>query len=32
MLKSEYGMLAIVGPNNSDPTFVSTCKAEILDK
>ena len=32
VLKSEYGMLAIVGPNNSDPTFVSTCKAEILDK
>lgn len=29
---SVYGMLVITGPNNSDPTFVSTCKAEILSK
>ena len=28
--KSEYGMLVLVGPNNTTPTFVSTCKAEIL--
>ena len=27
-----YGMLVLTGPNNSDPTFVSTCKAEILTK
>ena len=32
VLKSEYGMLVLVGPNNSDPSFVSTCKAEILTK
>ena len=29
---SEFGMLVIVGHDNSDPTFVSTCKAEIIDK
>ena len=32
VLRNEYGMLVLVGPNNSDPTFVSTCKAEVLDK
>lgn len=32
VLKNEFGMLVVVGPNNSDPTFVSTCKAEILNK
>ncbi len=32
VLKSEFGILVLVGPNNSDPTFVSICKAEILDK
>lgn len=32
VLRSEFGMLVVVGPNNSNPTFVSTCKAEILDK
>lgn len=30
VLKNEFGMLVLVGNNNSDPTFVSTCKAEIL--
>lgn len=30
VLRNEFGVLAVVGPNNSDPTFVSTCKAEIL--
>ena len=29
--RNEYGMLVLVGPNNSDPTFVSTCKAEIIE-
>ena len=28
--KNEYGMLVLVGANNSDPTFVSTCKAEVI--
>ena len=32
VLRSEYGMLVLVGPNNSSPTCVSTCKAEILTK
>lgn len=32
VIASEYGMVTVVGPNNSDPTFVSTCKAEILNK
>lgn len=32
VLRSEFGMLVVVGNNNSDPTFVSSCKAEILDK
>ena len=31
VLRSEYGMLVLVGPNNSDPTFVSACKAEIVN-
>ena len=32
VLRNEFGILAVVGPNNSNPTFVSTCKAEILTK
>lgn len=32
VLKNEFGMVVIVGPNNSDPSFVSTCKAEVLNK
>lgn len=32
ILKSEYGMVVVVGNNNSDPTFVSLCKAEIINK
>ena len=32
VLKSEYGMAVIVGNNNSNPTFVSLCKAEIINK
>ena len=32
VLRNEFGMLVVVGPKNSDPTFVSTCKAEILNK
>ncbi|MTQ96199.1 hypothetical protein [Lawsonibacter faecis] len=32
VLQSQFGVLVLVGPNNSDPTFVSTCKAEILNK
>lgn len=32
VLRNEFGVLVLVGPNNSDPTFVSTCKAEILNK
>ncbi|EEG28817.1 hypothetical protein CLOSTMETH_03594 [[Clostridium] methylpentosum DSM 5476] len=29
---NEYGVVVVVGPNDNDPTFVSTCKAEILTK
>ncbi len=32
VLINEFGMLVLVGANESDPTFVSTCKAEILNK
>ena len=32
VLRNEFGILAVVGPNNNDPTFVSTCKAEIITK
>lgn len=31
VLKNEFGILVLVGNNNSDPSFVSTCKAEILE-
>lgn len=29
---SEFAMVVLVGANNSDPTFVSLCKAEIITK
>lgn len=32
ILKSEFGMVVVVGNNNSDPTFVSLCKAEVINK
>ena len=32
VLRNEFGMLVLVGNNNSDPTFVSACKAEVLTK
>lgn len=32
VIRSEFGMIVVVGPNNSNPTFVSSCKAEILNK
>lgn len=32
VLRNEYGVLVIVGSNQSDPTFVSTCKAEVMTK
>ena len=32
VLRNEFGMLVLVGNNNSDPTFVSACKAEVLNK
>ena len=32
ILKSEYGMVVVVGNNNSNPSFVSLCKAEIVTK
>lgn len=32
ILRSEYGMVVVVGPNNSNPAFVSLCKAEIVNK
>ena len=30
VLRNEFGVLVLAGSNNSDPTFVSTCKAEII--
>jgi len=32
VLRSEYGMVVLVGNNNSNPAFVSLCKAEIINK
>lgn len=32
VLKSEFGMVVIVENNNSNPAFVSLCKAEIINK
>lgn len=32
VLRSEYGMVVIVSNNNSNPAFVSLCKAEIINK
>lgn len=32
VLVSEFGMVVLAGANNSDPTFVSICKAEIITK
>lgn len=32
VLKSEFGMVVIVGNDNSNPAFVSLCKAEIINK
>ena len=32
VLRSEFGMVVIVGNNNSNPAFVSLCKAEIINK
>ena len=30
VIRNEYGMLVLASANNSDPTFISTCKAEII--
>lgn len=32
VLRSEYGMVVLVGNNNNNPAFVSLCKAEIINK
>lgn len=32
VIRSEFGMIVLVGNNNSDPTFVSSCKTEIITK
>ena len=32
VIVSEFGMVVVVGPNNSNPAFVSLCKAEIITK
>ena len=32
ILRSEYGMVVVVGNNESNPSFVSLCKAEIINK
>ncbi|MBO5138725.1 MAG: hypothetical protein J6B89_03690 [Bacilli bacterium] len=32
IIRSEFGMVVVVGNNNSNPSFVSLCKAEIINK
>lgn len=32
VIRSEFGMIVVVGPNDSNPAFVSLCKAEIITK
>jgi len=32
VIANPYGLIVLVGHNNSDPTFISTCKAEIITK
>src|SRR5574344_2294043 len=32
ILKNKFGMIVVVGNNNSNPTFVSPCKVEIINK
>lgn len=32
VIRNEFGVVVLVGANNSDPTFVSTCKAEVITK
>lgn len=32
VIRSEYGMVVLVGANNSNPAFVSLCKAEVINK
>ena len=32
IIRSEYGMVVVVGNNDSNPAFVSLCKAEIINK
>ncbi|RGY98123.1 hypothetical protein DXA13_12165 [Clostridium sp. AM58-1XD] len=32
VLINTFGVVVLVGSNNSDPTFISTCKAEIITK
>jgi len=32
VLRSEFGMVVVVGNNNSNPAFASLCKAEIINK
>ena len=32
IIRNEFGMVVVVGPNSSDPAFVSTCKAEIINQ
>ena len=30
VLRDEFGMIVVVGPNNSNPVFVSSCKIETI--
>ncbi|MEI3530257.1 MAG: collagen-like protein [Bacilli bacterium] len=32
VIRSEYGMVVVAGNNNSNPAFISLCKAEIINK
>ena len=32
VIRNEYGLLVLVGSKDSDSTFISACKAEILKK
>ena len=32
VLRDEYGIVVLANGNNSNPTFISTCKAEIITR
>ena len=32
VIANPFGMIVLVGNNNSDPTFISSCKIEVINK